>query len=1145
MAEPTLDFENDLLAFYNDPQRPQGVRQLLLYCSVPCYLTTDLVYALRDAMGIDDDTPDAVEDIINARFVQRMTGPYRRMDRAVREVLRYWLRKEYGRDIETQLGAFLKRYIEDTPPQSELFWQEYREAQVFTALAVLKPDQAAREIVQAVVDSYATPEDRERALIKWAALAEEAALDLRRVNGEPVVEYVRCFADTARGRPIAYMSELVRQGFSMFGVKLPGLQVQDNVPETESGGIAPAAEPPAPEMTRIGRKITAIGHQRQVQRLFWSNAAGQEPVLLSSGQDHTLRTWQISEEASNDEHVTLPLFQVAELESKRMSSSEVQLIAWSPDGQWLAAAVGARVDVRPMIANGPDRWSAVLHDQPVTCLDWSPDGRLIATGSRDGRVGIWDAETGARLQKFVVGHEVGCVRFSPDSSRLAVGMRAPSMQIGAAYYGLASMIAIRECTIYLFDLSRRSSPSANPVVCYGHSDDVTDLAWWHSDQNADGDPLRLISCSSDRLLIVWDMGGNSLIRLKAHDDAVTRLTLSHDGALLASASRDRTIRFWSCRDDFAHVYTMGRDAITDPASQISFHPHKPLLAFADQRTHISLIAFDFQQFHDHYFETPTVIYSAVKIVIVGDGGAGKTQLARALVGEKFEEQFGTHALNVLTLRVPTQATAGKHAIREVYLYDLAGQGDYQLIHQLYLNHMAAALLVFNADGSDPLARLRRWDLLLQQIQYGERAADGVTPPSTLKKYLVEARSDQKSIGYGYDSTPLERALNVSMCFRTSARTGEGIDDLRAALLTGIDWEHVPQDVTTVLFEQVRSFLASTQQSGRRVVPLDDLFDLFAASEAVTRMGHMPDLRPQFEQCLRFLEARQVIRWFDPDRLVLLFPELLNIYAAAIIDAARNHELLTINAVDVDEDALLEYDLGLKIEQRIPIKAEEQQMIRATIDDLLRYEVALREDGRLIFPSHIATGSEGDLDLNGLIGGENVIYTFNGVSLNLYATLIVRLVRTRLFKQFRLGRYKALLTLYDGGLVGVALATDEEGVLRLYFSNAPSDIMQRALDYFVFEHLHQRALPGSVRRRQVVYCTNSDCPSEPRLRFPRQHIEARAHLGRFDIQCPICGAMTPFDDPSHEAEAPPLSREANRLYHDLERWSQDWRSPDSR
>ena len=62
------------------------------------------------------------------------------------------------------------------------------------------------------------------------------------------------------------------------------------------------------------------------------------------------------------------------------------------------------------------------HPSPVRAVAFSPDGKLLASGSADGIIKLWDTGTGAPLQ-MLTGHSRGLrtVAFSPDSTLLASG----------------------------------------------------------------------------------------------------------------------------------------------------------------------------------------------------------------------------------------------------------------------------------------------------------------------------------------------------------------------------------------------------------------------------------------------------------------------------------------------------------------------------------------------------------------------------------------------------------------------------------------------------------------------------------------------------------------------------------------------------
>jgi WD40 repeat protein len=63
------------------------------------------------------------------------------------------------------------------------------------------------------------------------------------------------------------------------------------------------------------------------------------------------------------------------------------------------------------------------HSDYVYALSWSPTGQYLASGSQDGTVRLWDANTGEQLQVINLGEDawVCFVAWSPDGSRLAYG----------------------------------------------------------------------------------------------------------------------------------------------------------------------------------------------------------------------------------------------------------------------------------------------------------------------------------------------------------------------------------------------------------------------------------------------------------------------------------------------------------------------------------------------------------------------------------------------------------------------------------------------------------------------------------------------------------------------------------------------------
>ena len=126
--------------------------------------------------------------------------------------------------------------------------------------------------------------------------------------------------------------------------------------------------------------------------------------------------------------------------------------------------------------------------------------------------------------------------------------------------------------------------------------------------------------------------------------------------------------------------------------------------------------------------TPSVHYTNAKAVLVGDSGVGKTGLGLVLTGQPFVPTESTHGRNVWNFDSQREVAVGdeRKETRETMLWDLAGQPGYRLVHQLHLNEVALALVVFDShDETDPFAGVQHWVRALRMAQrvQGECCSD--------------------------------------------------------------------------------------------------------------------------------------------------------------------------------------------------------------------------------------------------------------------------------------------------------------------------------------------------------------------------------------------------------------------------------------
>jgi len=193
-----------------------------------------------------------------------------------------------------------------------------------------------------------------------------------------------------------------------------------------------------------------IGHDDQVGELAFLPDG---KTLASGGHDGTIRFWDA---ATGRALRTVTV------------GGPVRAMALSPDGAVAAVARGAEValyDGRTGRMVGRLRGG---HAQPVTAVDWSPDGRWIASGggADDGTTCLWDARRKVRRQVIRDDIQaVGAVAFSPDSRSLAVTEATPKKGC-LVIWDIASKKAVRKLTEPV-DASRfvRWSPDGSRLAC--------------------------------------------------------------------------------------------------------------------------------------------------------------------------------------------------------------------------------------------------------------------------------------------------------------------------------------------------------------------------------------------------------------------------------------------------------------------------------------------------------------------------------------------------------------------------------------------------------------------------------------------------------------------------------------------------------
>ncbi len=272
-------------------------------------------------------------------------------------------------------------------------------------------------------------------------------------------------------------------------------------------------------------------------------------------------------------------------------------LAWSPDGQTLAAAA-----VSGPVTLFDGRTGRVRHALPghgfgTAALAWHPQGHLLASAGQDGKAIVWDRATG-RLHRALDGgaawvervawHPAGTwlataavrtvrlwdaagqfvrefgphpstvadIRWAPDGSALAAAAygqlalwRPERTEPAGVFRWKGSILALawspdgkyiatgdQDCTVHFWTVA-----TGQDLMMSGYPTKVRELAW---------DPTsRYLATGGGPAPCVWDVSGTGPegtepVQLEGHQDNVTALAFQHAGPLLASAGAEGLALVW-------------------------------------------------------------------------------------------------------------------------------------------------------------------------------------------------------------------------------------------------------------------------------------------------------------------------------------------------------------------------------------------------------------------------------------------------------------------------------------------------------------------------------------------------------------------------------------------------------------------------
>ena len=691
------------------------------------------------------------------------------------------------------------------------------------------------------------------------------------------------------------------------------------------------------------------------------------------------------------------------------------------------------------------------------------DNSRVLSGGFDETLRLWDLASGKCLKIIECGTEEADDVFSsavnPAETQALSGHRDGSVRLWNLETG--------ECLATLT----------------GHSDTVLSV-------KITPDGRFAVSGSEDATVKIWDLEAKTCLgTLEGHQDVIDSVAISPDGALIASTGfTDKTVQLWDWKQG-ACLQVIEHEENPSPIS-VAFSPDGSRLVVGTAGPNIYVYRLTGTRV------TPSAEhmrrYMNAKVVLLGEGTVGKTSLAYRLIEDKYVVKDRTHGMNVWSLALPLPPDATMD--REALLWDLAGQEDYRLIHRLFLDETALALLLINPQKDDPFAEAGDWLNALDTADINHEAR------REAPRLLIFSQIDVGGMKIG--NAKIERFIqehSFAGWLATSAKTGESCSDganagkpskLKQLIADRVPWEALPWTATPRLLAELKSTLLKMRATNDiRLLRFAELAQRLEQALPGERFGES-DVRT----AVTLLANHGLALPLKFGDLVLLQPELLNGYAGAIIRAARAHkdEIGCVLEADI-------YKPGFDFTgvDRLA-RPDEELLLRAMVQTFLDHSLCISEEtpqGReLVFPSQYRR--EKDIPWQPDVF---VSYTFGGEWQTIWTTLVVRLWYSQEFDHRELWRNAAEFNSKGGNLLGLKIDNRQgegEATISLFFDLKTSDELKVIFMEYVHQHLDRYGCDVTRNRRYM--CVNCGTPVAD-LNMVQKRLEA----GKDFITCQNC------------------------------------------
>ena len=308
---------------------------------------------------------------------------------------------------------------------------------------------------------------------------------------------------------------------------------------------------------------TLSGHQAAVTSVSFSPDG---KTIVSGSEDKTIKLWDMT--TGKD------------LRTLNGHQDSVLIVSFSPDGKTIVSGSGDKTIKLWNVADGKELRTLSEHQDVVSSVSFSPDGKTIVSGSDDNTIKLWNVTMDNALRTLsehqfwiptelitCVGSDYDCkdpyinsVGFSPDGKMIASGSNNNSIKLWNVADGkllrtlLGHQDGVNSVSFSPDGKTIASASRDNSIKLWnvadgkllrtllGHQDGVNSVSF-----SPDGKTIA--SAGGDKTIKLWNVAdGKELRTFSGHQDEFHSVGFSPDGKTIASGSSNKTIKLWNVAD---------------------------------------------------------------------------------------------------------------------------------------------------------------------------------------------------------------------------------------------------------------------------------------------------------------------------------------------------------------------------------------------------------------------------------------------------------------------------------------------------------------------------------------------------------------------------------------------------------------------